>query len=128
VRCQATTFCPSGVTVVGVMRRIDEIVPFVHRVERAPGWQGSGGDLLDVVHALSLLVVGGDLLAVLVDRTWADRLQRWLDRPGWAVRRVSDPVLQRAFLSGETKGLWLTGAHAPLAAKPDSKAYTGQRL
>ncbi len=115
----------AGVVIDG----LDNIVPFVHRIERTPSWQGPDGTLTDTTHVLSLLVGGGDLIAVLlVDSVWADRFQSWLDRPGRRVRRVPDPVLQRAFLSGETKGLWLSGAHAPLAAKPDSKAYTGRRL
>ena len=111
-----------------VIDGLDDIVPFVHRIERTPSWQGPDGTLTDTTHVLSLLVLGGDLIAVLVDSVWADRFQSWLDRPDRRMRRVPDPVLQRAFLSGETKGLWLSGAHAPLAAKPDSKAYTGRRL
>lgn len=107
---------------------LDAVVPFVHRLERRPSWLTSDGPLVDVTHALSVLVVERDLIAVLVDGAWSDRLQSWLDRPGRRLRRVPDPVLQRAFLSGETKGLWLSGAHAPLAGKPDSKSYAGQRV
>ena len=107
---------------------LDGAVPFVHRVERPPSWHTPDGSLTDVSHALSVLVSGGDLIAVLIDGAWSDSLQSWLDKPGRRVRRVPDAVLQRTFLAGETKGLWLSGAHAPLAAKPDSKAYAGRRL
>jgi hypothetical protein len=107
---------------------VDAAVPFVHRVERPPSWHARDRSLTDVSHALSVLVSGGDLIAVLIDGAWSDSLQSWLDKPGRRIRRVPDPVLQRAFLAGETKGLWLSGAHAPLATKPDSKAYAGRRL
>lgn len=57
-----------------VLAGLDEVVPFVHLQERRPSWHTADSSLVDVTHALSILAVGGDLIAVLVDGAWSDRL------------------------------------------------------
>ncbi|OLT11349.1 hypothetical protein BJF78_27085 [Pseudonocardia sp. CNS-139] len=105
-----------------------DLTALVHRVERSPGWQVPGSGFADVEHALTVVARTGDMVAVLTDPAFAPRLQRLLDGPARAGRRVAEDVLQYAFLRGEAKGLWLRGAHAPRTTKPDSKMSAGRRL
>jgi hypothetical protein len=104
-----------------------ELIALVHRVDLASSWY-IGSDFVDHRHVFTVLVRADDLIAVLLDRSWADRMQSWLDDPENPVERVPNDVLRTAFLRGRTKGPWLRGQHASRATVPDSKAYSGQSL
>lgn len=121
------TLVAEGLSPGAAIEPMEEVLAFVHRVEQSPSWY-IGPEFADRCHVLTLAARAGDLIALLMDRMWSDRMQSWLDRPGRPVVRVPDDVLRGAFLRGRAKGLWLRGQHASRANMPDSKAYSGPSL
>ncbi len=108
---------------------LDGIDAIVVKRSRAPRWWIPSGGFSDVEHELVVWAHRGGLFAVACNGPLREALLRWLDEvPPPPFRRIADHVLEAAFLRGETKGLWLRGAHPRRSSKPDSKSIGGQKL
>lgn len=94
----------------------------IYREHSTPSWLV--GDLEDVSHQLLVIAVRGDIAALCAtDGTMRDRIVK----EAKGVRRVKRSAIA-AFITGETRAMWLAGVHTPTASKPDSKALTGIAL
>ena len=94
----------------------------VYREHSKPSW--ILGDLQDENHQLLVVAVLGDVAALCAtDGAMRDRIIK--ETKG--VRRIERSAIA-AFITGETRAIWLSGVHTPTASKPDSKALTGIAL
>jgi hypothetical protein len=110
-------------------RGFDQVDGFIYRIESSPSWAVPGSGYADVRNVLSIALRRGLVLAVYSEPTLRDAVVRWLRRePRPPLARVSQSVLQGAFLRGEAKGLWLHGTHARSVLRPDTKHITGPRV
>lgn len=116
---------------IGTLEEIglDQVAGFVRRISSPPGWTDDTSEFVDTTHELCLMFRRGDLLAIKLEDGAIDRLQRWLDKvPLPNVRRIAPKVLGYTFLMGETRGLWLQGAHSRSTRRPDAKTSVGLDL
>lgn len=98
------------------------IQALVYREHSTPSWVV--GDLEDETHQLIVIAVQGDIAALCAtDGAMRDRIIK----EAKGVRRVTRGAIA-AFITGETRAMWLSGVHTPTASKPDSKALTGIAL
>lgn len=108
---------------------VDRIDCFIHRLESNPSWAVTGAAYIDTRHALSIVLRRGRIFAVFCEPSIRDAIARWLKRePRPPLTRVSQNMLQGAFLRGEAKGLWLHGTHVRSAIRPNTKHITGTRV
>jgi hypothetical protein len=108
---------------------VDQIEAFVHKIESSPSWVVPGRGYIDTRHELSIAMRRGRIFAVCCDSQLREALMRWLQHePRPPFTRVSQNILQGAFLRGEAKGLWLHGTHMRSPIRPDTKHITGSRI
>jgi hypothetical protein len=108
---------------------IDQIDGFTYKLESNPSWAMPGSAYVDTHHVLSVALRRGRIFAVYCEPSLRDTIARWLKRePRPPLTRVSQNILQGAFLRGEAKGLWLHGTHVRSATRPDTKHITGRRV
>jgi hypothetical protein len=108
---------------------IDEVWAFVYRTDREPSWSAGRPEFTDTKYELGLIIRRNDLIGIHCSGPLRSKLQNWLDRPPRPqLERVEPAILNGAFLTGEAKGLWLRGAQAPTAGRPDSKQITGRSV
>lgn len=108
---------------------VDQIDGFIYKLESNPSWAMPGSAYVDTRHVLSIALRRGRISAVYCESSLRDAIARWLKRePRPPLTRVSQNVLQGAFLRGEAKGLWLHGTHVRSAIRPDTKHITGRRV
>ena len=94
----------------------------IYREHSRPSWVV--GALEDEIHQLIIIAVQGDLAALCAtDGAMRDRIIK----EAKGLRRVTRGAIA-AFITGETRAMWLSGVHTPTASKPDSKALTGIAL
>src|SRR5450755_407517 len=108
---------------------VDQIDGFIYKLESNPSWAMPGSAYVDTRHVLSIALRRGRIFAVYCEPSLRDAIARWLKRePLPPFSRVSQNILQGAFLRGEAKGLWLHGTHVRSATRPDTKHITGRRV
>jgi hypothetical protein len=108
---------------------IDQIDGSIFRLESNPSWAKPGSTYVDTRHVLTVALRRGRIFAIYCDPPLRKAIARWLNRePRPPFRRVSQNILQGAFLRGEAKGMWLHGTHVRSAIRPDTKHITGRRL
>lgn len=139
-----------GVTVMKTWAEGGWILTGVHYVlERPPAWlrryrqppkSGEDSDeplLLNRTHHLALFAVQEGLAAIhATEDAPASNLQSWLadGRVGDSfsasapIELVERDVLERTFIKGTAKQLWMQGIHQPTTLKPDRKIFFGRDL
>lgn len=119
----------------GLLRRapgqsgVDQIYGLIRRIETNPSWAVQGSPYTDIRHVLCIVLRRGRVFAIYSDSSIRDAIARWVKRePRPPLHRISQNVVQGAFLRGEAKGLWLRGTHMRSARRPDTKHITGMRV
>jgi hypothetical protein len=108
---------------------IDQLDGFIFKLESNPSWATPGSTYVDTHHVLSIVMRRGQIFAIYCDPPLRGAIERWLRRePRPPFIRVSQNILQGAFLRGDAKGLWLRGTHVRSVTRPDTKHITGRRV
>jgi hypothetical protein len=108
---------------------IDQLDGFIYKLESNPSWATPGSAYVDTHYVLSVVMQRGRIFAISCDPPLRSSITRWLRRePRPPFIRVSQSILQGAFLRGDAKGLWLRGTHVRSVTRPDTKHITGRRV
>ena len=108
-------------------RGFDQVDGFIYRIESSPSWAVPVRVRRRPQRA-GRRAGRGLVLAVYCEPRLRDAVVRWLRRgPRPPLARVSQSVLQGAFLRGEAKGLWLHGTHLRSVLRPDTEHITGRQ-
>ncbi|MDC7120545.1 hypothetical protein OMK64_03245 [Cellulomonas fimi] len=100
---------------------------YISRFTSSPPWQ-IDGPYVDVKHSLTAFISFNKYVAIVCDHG-LESFQSWLDKtPTPPYRRLESAALERAFLTGDAKSLWLDGVHAPRSTKASSKHLSGPQL
>lgn len=112
----------------------DMHVKFLHYTEkRAPGWYGGDGDVRDTLNHLIIACQLNRQVALYVSdsrkrRPATRQIKAGLGDGLGALQLLSSELLNAAFVTGPTRTLWLSGVHARVTVKPDSKILSGLNL
>ena len=109
-------------------------VKFLHYTEeRAPGWYGGGGEVRDTLNHLIVACQQNRQVAIYLSdsrkRSAAARQIKAGNGVGLGALKLLDPdLLNAAFVREKTRTIWLSGLHAPVEVKADSKILSGLDL
>ncbi len=125
---------PFEVTPTGSSEKGHMHVKFLHYTEkRAPGWYGGEGAVQDTLNHLIVACQLNQQVAIYTSdsrmRTTVTREIRLGTRDGLgALNLLAAELLNAAFVRGPTRTVWLSGIHAPVSVKANSKVLSGLDL
>lgn len=109
-------------------------VKFLHYTEkRAPGWHRGDGDVQDTLNHLIIACQLKQQVALYVSdsrkrRPATRQIRAGLGEGLGTLKLLPTGLLNAAFVTGSTRTLWLSGIHARVTVKPDSKILSGLNL
>ena len=109
-------------------------VKFLHYTEeRTPGWYGGDGEVRDTLNHLIVACQQNRQVAIYLSdsrkRSAATRQIKAGQGAGLGAIKLLEPdLLNAAFVKGKTRTVWLSGTHARVSVKADSKILSGLDL
>jgi hypothetical protein len=97
----------------------------IYAERTAPSWAPLSG-LTDTVHSSAVMVQYKSLIALHTTGDLKDKTRGQIRRGFSGLRPIAADRLNKAFVNGPTRRIWLSGIHGRSVLKPDAKYFGGR--
>ncbi|WP_164900340.1 hypothetical protein, partial [Mesorhizobium sp. M7A.F.Ca.US.001.02.1.1] len=109
------------------------VIGWVHYVEKRPPTWFTGDGLTDLLNHVIIVAKREQLYSLLFSdnglrNAVTKKIARATTGPLARITRLSPSEMNKAFVEGQVRTLWLTGTHRRTSIKPDSKILSGLEL